>query len=158
MLGSAPLPSSSRRISSWWGLPWRPAAMCKAVWPWAYQKKGKWYIIIQTIFVHTHKHTNTCKWYRIQFWVSCYHETHFHVDKVFLQGIPEQITDQINVPLLHSQVQQCLVTFDFLEFENWKWEKKHNETTSQTETNKKEKTKERVGWGNSHSMTSSWLD
>lgn len=41
MLGSAPLLSSSLRISSWWGLPWRPAAMCKAVWPWACSTTGK---------------------------------------------------------------------------------------------------------------------
>lgn len=38
MLGSAPLLSSSRRISSWWGLAWRPAAMCRAVWPWACER------------------------------------------------------------------------------------------------------------------------
>lgn len=45
--------------------------------------------------------------------------THFHVDKVFHvgQGNLQQIAHQVNVPLFHSQMQQCLVTFDFLEFE-----------------------------------------
>lgn len=55
--------------------------------------------------------------------VSCLHWTHFHVDKVFHSGQRkhQQITDQIRVPLLHSQVQHRLVTFYFLEFEKWKW-------------------------------------
>lgn len=44
-------------------------------------------------------------------------EAYFHVDKVLdvRQGNPEQVTHQLHVALLHSQVQNRLVAFDFLE-------------------------------------------
>lgn len=65
--------------------------------------------------------------------------THFQVDKVFhvLQGNPEQISHQINIPLLDSQVQHGLVTFDFLELrigsDGKNRMKPQDKTTSQTE-------------------------
>lgn len=40
VLGSAPCCSSKRMSSSWWGLPCRPAAMWRAVWPWACERGG----------------------------------------------------------------------------------------------------------------------
>lgn len=84
------------------------------------------------LYIHivTRKHTSI---FKIQFWVSRPCGTHFQVDKVFhvLQGNPEQISHQINIPLLDSQVQHGLVTFDFLELEDWKWWKEQNETTRQ---------------------------
>lgn len=44
-------------------------------------------------------------------------DTHLQVDKVLHigQGGPQQITHQFHVPLLYSQMQNSLVTFDFLE-------------------------------------------
>lgn len=45
--------------------------------------------------------------------------TDLHVDKVphVVQGGLQQMANQLDVPLLHSQVKNSLVTFDFLETE-----------------------------------------
>lgn len=74
------------------------------------------------VYLHIHVNPQTHAYLKSSFECQCQCGTHFHVDKVFhvCQGNPQQITHQINIPLLYSQVQHSLVTFDFLELEHWK--------------------------------------
>lgn len=129
--------------------------------PVAKREKAAWvtqFTVRCAYSMYLYIHINTCI-FKIQFWVSCQCGTHFQVDKVFDvgQGNPQQIAHQINVPLLHSQVQHSLVTFDFLELKNWKWWERKKEKKN-TRQNHKSDWEERVGGEWLRTMTSSLLD
>lgn len=147
MLGSAPRLSSSRRISSWWGLPWRPAAMCKAVWPWAYREQlqhdseglQSGVCTVRPMFVHSHRPEKT------QAHLKSTSECHVRVGLtfkltksfMFCRGILSRYRTRSTFPSLTAKCSTVLLLLI-----SWNWRigsdgknrmKPQDKTTSQTE-------------------------
>lgn len=160
MLGSAPRLSSSRRISAWWGLPWRPAAMCKAVWPWAYREQlqhdseglQSGVCTVRQMFVHSHRPEKT------QAYLKSTSECHVRVGLtfkltksfMFCRGILSRYRTRSTFPSLTAKCSTVLLLLI-----SWNWEL---EVMERTEWNHKTKpqvrlrslvsnTKERLGRG-----------